>query len=155
MASLLLQATGRLALIFFLVTAAGWPTGAQDGYPIATGPDKVAIRGYDTVAYFTDARAVKGSADIEYLWQGTRWWFSSTDHRDLFAADPERYAPQFGGFCAEGLAVGELAPADPENWAVFDGKLYLASSAGNRAEWSKNPTRRIEHARTNWAGTKK
>ena len=88
----------------------------------------VAIGGYDPVSYFTDGRATKGSSDISQTWLGATWYFSNAKHRDAFASDPIRYAPQYGGFCALGTA-GEQASAniDPEAWRIVGGKLYLFS----------------------------
>ena len=88
----------------------------------------VAIMGYDTVAYFTDGKATKGSEDFAYEWLGTPWYFANAEHRDMFAADPEKYAPQFGGYCAVGVGVDGHAAEniDPETaWRIIDGKLYL------------------------------
>ena len=85
----------------------------------------LAIKGYDPVAYFTDGKPVRGLPEIEYEWDELRFHFASDEHRDLFKADPARYAPQFGNFCAMALSKGEIVVADPENWLVRDGKLYV------------------------------
>lgn len=86
----------------------------------------VAIEGYDTVAYFTEGKAVPGTAEISTDWEGVTWQFASAENRDRFIADPEAYAPQFGGLCAEGVAYGEIsANLAPEVFAIVDGKLYL------------------------------
>ncbi|MFQ5983540.1 MAG: YHS domain-containing (seleno)protein, partial [Woeseiaceae bacterium] len=71
--------------------------------------NNVAIHGYDTVAYFTDGKPTKGKKDFEHVWNDARWHFASATNRDLFTANPDRYAPQFGGYCAGGLAAGEYA----------------------------------------------
>jgi hypothetical protein len=88
----------------------------------------VAIGGYDPVSYFIDGRATKGSPDVSQTWLGATWHFSKATHRDAFASDPIRYAPQYGGFCSLGTA-GEQASAniDPEAWRIVGGKLYLFS----------------------------
>jgi hypothetical protein len=86
----------------------------------------VAIEGYDTVAYFTEGKAHAGSPAITHEWQGVVWQFASAENRDKFIADPEAYAPQFGGLCAEGVAYGEIsANLAPESFSIVDGKLYL------------------------------
>jgi hypothetical protein len=86
----------------------------------------VAIEGYDAVAYFTDDKGVPGDPGITTEWGGAIWWFASIEHRNMFVADPEAYAPQFGGLCAEGVAYGEIsANLSPEVFAIVDGKLYL------------------------------
>lgn len=90
----------------------------------------VAVEGYDVVAYFTDSKAVRGSADISYEWLGATWLFSTEDHRDRFAAEPITYAPQFGGLCAEGMAYAEMTVnIEPEAWQIIDGKLYFTAGA--------------------------
>jgi hypothetical protein len=92
---------------------------------IATGPYPVAIKGYDPVAYFTLGKPTRGRQNIWYEWDERRYLFSSTEHRDLFKADPVRYAPQFPDFCAMSLTRGEIVDANPEYWLVSDGKLYM------------------------------
>jgi len=85
----------------------------------------LAIKGYDPVAYFTDGKPTLGLASIEHEWDGRIYRFASAEHRDRFKADPARYAPQFGNFCAMALSMGQVVVADPENWLVSDGKLYV------------------------------
>ena len=113
--------------------------------------DDVAINGYDTVAYFTDGRATKGSAEYEVFWQDARWRFASAEHRRLFEAEPSRYAPQFGGWCAAGVANGEYYRVDAEVWAIVDGKLYLNYSREVRDRWMENSSERIAKAERVWA----
>ncbi len=112
--------------------------------------DKVAIHGYDTIAYFTEGKPMKGSAEFEKVWQDARWQFASATNRDLFTANPDRYAPQFGGYCAGGLAVGEYADVDPEAWTIVDGKLYLNKTMELRKVWRKAPEAHVEFAEYNW-----
>lgn len=85
----------------------------------------LAIKGYDPVAYFTDGKPVPGRAEFEFEWDDHRWRFASAEHRDLFKASPVRYAPQFGNYCAMALALNKVVVADPENWLISDGKLYV------------------------------
>jgi hypothetical protein len=85
----------------------------------------LAIRGYDPVTYFTDGKPTRGLPEFSHDWDEHRYLFSSAQHRDLFKADPVRYAPQFGNFCAMALAKGQVVIADPENWLISDGKLYV------------------------------
>jgi YHS domain-containing protein len=89
----------------------------------------LAIKGYDPVAYFTDGKPVRGLLEIEYDWDERRYRFSSAEHRELFKADPVHYAPQFGNYCAMALAKGEIVVANPENWLINDGKLYVFGKA--------------------------
>lgn len=95
----------------------------------------VAIKGYDPVAYFTESQAVEGSPEFSHQWLGATWQFSGAEHRDLFAANPISYAPQYGGHCADGLAYGDMTTnIDPEAWRIIDGKLYLNYDQGSAAE---------------------
>jgi YHS domain-containing protein len=88
----------------------------------------LAIKGYDPVAYFTLGKPIKGTADFAYDWDDHRYLFVSAEHRDRFKADPVRYAPQFGNYCAMALAKGQVVVANPENWLISDGKLYVFGS---------------------------
>jgi len=86
---------------------------------------RVVLQGYDPVAYFTESKPVKGDPKISYEWDGERYLFSKAGNRDKFSANPERYAPQFGGYCTGTLAGGGRAEADPQAWIISDGKLYV------------------------------
>jgi len=115
----------------------------------------VAIMGYDPVAYFTERRAVKGTPDYAYSWLGATWHFASPDHKELFARDPTKYAPQYGGHCSLGVAYGEsTANIDPEAWRIIDGKLYLNYSAVGSVEWEKRYTEHRAVAEAKWPGIK-
>jgi hypothetical protein len=92
---------------------------------IAAEKAPLAIKGYDPVAYFTDGKPERGRPDVEYEWDEHRYRFSSATHRDLFKADPVRYAPQFSDFCAMALTRGEVDEANPEYWLISEGKLYI------------------------------
>ena len=110
----------------------------------------VAIKGYDPVAYFTDSQAVKGSPEFSQQWLGATWQFSGAEHRDLFAANPISYAPQYGGNCAGGLAYGDMTTnIDPEAWRIIDGKLYLNYDQGVAAELEEVPGM-LEKVEANW-----
>jgi hypothetical protein len=118
--------------------------------PVATDSSVVAIKGYDTVAYFTEGRAIKGKKEFEISWRDARWHFVSAAHRDMFVANPERYAPKFGGFCANGMSKGKMAAADPEAWTIVDGKLYLKFNKAVRDRWRLDKAVRIKKAEKNW-----
>lgn len=112
------------------VVVAGIITSNLLPQPLETQPvfvaDGVAIGGTDPVAYFTEERAVAGSQAHSAQWNGATWWFVSVDNRDQFTANPEMFAPQYGGFCAWAVAEkGELYSTQPENWRIVDRKLYL------------------------------
>jgi len=119
---------------------------------------KLSISGYDTVAYFTDGKPVQGKSEFEYLWHKLRWRFASGEHRDLFVKDPNRYAPQYDGYCAMGVAesseVGHKDTVDPEAWAIVDGKLYLTHMQQAMETWQQNPAKYIKPADENWAAVK-
>ncbi|MBK8555049.1 MAG: YHS domain protein [Lewinellaceae bacterium] len=109
-----------------------------------------AIDGYDPVAYFTEGRPVKGNPDIVYTWKGATWHFSSKAHRDLFAAKPEQYAPQYDGYCAYGWAQGDAVKIEGEAWKIIDAKLYLNYDLSIQKKWEKNIPDYIQKADKNW-----
>lgn len=90
-----------------------------------SGASKTAVSGYDTVAFFTEAKPANGSPFIAADYQGATYFFASEEHKKMFTADPAKYAPQFGGFCAFGVGLGKLFPVDINTWQVRNGKLYL------------------------------
>lgn len=127
-------------------------------FPALAGKDEiynsrgVAINGTDTVAYFTNRTAVKGSPDYTHEWKGVVWRFSSAENRGRFAADPERYAPQYGGYCAYAVANNYTASTKPIAWHIEDGKLYLNYNRGVRAIWRGDIPGNIKSADANWPG---
>lgn len=110
----------------------------------------LAVDGYDVVAYFTDGKPTPGDKEHSYDWNGATWRFKSAAHRDLFAAAPEKYAPQFGGYCAWAVSQGYTADADPESWKIVDGKLYLNYNKKVQAQWEQDVAGLITKAETNW-----
>ena len=84
-----------------------------------------AVQGYDVVAYFTESKPVKGTKEFTVYHSGESWYFSSAENLKTFKASPEKYKPQFGGYCAYGMSRGYKAKTDPEAWTIVDGKLYL------------------------------
>ncbi len=111
-----------------------------------------AIGGYDPVAYHTENRPVKGTADHALQWRGATWLFASQDNRAAFEADPERFAPQYGGYCAYAVANGYTAKTDPDAFSVVEGKLYLNYSRRVRRIWERDVPANISAANTNWPG---
>ena len=128
----------RLLHTFLLLTLAlGFianPHPARAGGAVNT-LDGVAIKGYDPVAYFTLGKAAKGSEKLGYEWLGANWQFVSDANRQLFANDPMRYAPQYGGFCSVGMTAGRTFEVDPEAWRIIDSKLYLFGSKDVAQRW--------------------
>lgn len=139
-----------LLVVFCLV--AGFSVAAQKAEIFTKGGK--AIRGYDPVAYFTQGRPVKGAEAIQYSWRGSTWLFSSKNNRDAFAANPEKYAPQYGGYCAYGLSKGYKASTEPDAWSVVNGRLYLNYDLDVRDEWNKNRDERIKNADKFWPAVK-
>jgi len=109
-----------------------------------------AIRGYDPVAYFTEGKPVKGDVKLVYNWNKADWYFSSQKNLDLFKANSEKYAPQYGGYCAFGLSNGYKAPTDADAWTIENDKLYLNYNLQVRQEWNKDRQQRIKQADQNW-----
>lgn len=119
--------------------------------PVFASEDNTAINGYDTVAYFTEQEAIKGVKDHTYEWNGATWRFVSKQHLEAFRNNPEKYAPQYGGYCAWGLAAkNKLFPIDPESWKVVAGKLYLNYDAKVQERWLANTSHFISKADSNW-----
>ena len=110
----------------------------------------IAIKGYDTVAYFTMGKAVKGKSKYEHKWQNARWRFSSNKHKEMFQENPDLYAPRFGGFCAGGISIGQKAPIDPKAWLIVDGKLYLNYDKKTREDLKASTKATIDKANKNW-----
>ena len=119
--------------------------------PLPASAPRLAIKGYDPVAYFTPGKPMPGSADITYDWDGARWQFADTAHRELFQSDPDAYAPQYGGYCMLGMTTGNRGEINPEVWAIVDGKLYLNYDKSEQDEWRQNQAANIAQADQNWA----
>ena len=137
-------------LIFYPFQAFPW---AQD--PVNTNWWGVAIKGYDTVAYFTQGKPVKGSKKFEYYWNGATWRFANAKDLALFKANPEKYAPQYGGYCAYAVAWGDTADIDPNAWKIVDGKLYLNYDKATQKKWEQDIPGYIDRANLNWPGVLK
>lgn len=136
----------RFFALIFLVLACVRPAAADAVF----AENGVAVRGTDVVAYFTVGDAVPGKPEFRHDWNGAAWHFASAQNRDAFAADPQRYAPQYGGFCAWAVANNYTAPIDPEAWRIVDGKLYLNYSRFVQLRWDMSRAVNISKADTNW-----
>lgn len=110
----------------------------------------LAVDGYDPVAYFTDKKPVKGNKKFEYKWMDANWRFVSQAHLDQFRKDPEKYAPQYGGYCAWAVSQGYTAEIDPDAWKIVDGKLYLNYDKDVQEKWEKDVPGFIEKANKSW-----
>jgi YHS domain-containing protein len=141
----------------FLTLAAALPalgaaSMARAAEPTVFQRDGLAIGGTDPVAYFTQGAPVQGDAAFAADWMGARWTFASTDNRDTFLAEPERYAPAFGGYCAWAAAQGYVAPTVPEAWSIHEGRLYLNANLRIRRRWEQRLPTIIAEAEANWPG---
>jgi len=113
-----------------------------------------AVNGYDVVAYFKDGKPVEGKKTFLYQWNDAFWLFSTKQNLDSFSHNPEKYAPQFGGYCAYGVSEGHKAPTEPDAWTIVDGKLYLNYNKDVQQLWKKDIPGRIKKAEENWSKVK-
>jgi len=110
----------------------------------------LAIRGTDPVAYFTQGEVIEGSSEYEYEWEGATWRFSSEENQTLFAENPEQYAPQYGGYCAQAMSEGNVVSIDPQAWKIVDDKLYLNYSKEVQQQWVQDIDGHITQADENY-----
>jgi hypothetical protein len=143
----------RLTLLLALFGAALGllPAAQAKEAPIYTGTfSNTAVGGYDPVAYFTDHRPVKGDKRFALSHAGAEWLFVTAENRDRFAAQPQRYAPQYGGYCAWAVSQGYTASGDPQFWKIVDDKLYLNYDASVQMKWERDIPGFIAKANQNW-----
>lgn len=138
-----------LSLSLAIVPAAV-PAASNPAPAVYSAEDGLAAGGYDVTAYFTDGRPVRGSAKHELMIRGVTWRFASAESKARFQADPEAYAPQFGGYCAWAVSQGYLASGDPEQWKIVDGKLYLNFNQRAKELWEADQAAAIERGSSNW-----
>jgi YHS domain-containing protein len=145
-----------LAAIAGLALAMSAPSYAvkQTGGEFNTLYAGIGIKGYDPVGYFTDNKAMVGDPQITAEYGGVTWRFASAKHRDMFVKEPEKYVPQYGGFCSLGVGVADkLFDVDPEKgWTVFEGKLYMNFDAEANTAFRRKPVEVIHQADRNWPG---
>lgn len=134
-------------VVHLALLAASWL--AMSIPPVAAETAPLAIKGYDPVAYFTVGKAVRGVPQIEHEWDEHRYRFSRAQHRELFQADPVRYAPQFAGLCAVSLSRGLIIEANPEYWLISDGKLYLFGGPEGPKRFRQDLARNVAKANEN------
>jgi YHS domain-containing protein len=119
------------------------------------GDDRLALKGYDPVAYFTDKRPMIGNAQFQYEWDGAIYRFASAKHLELFKAEPDRYLPQYDNWCTASVAKGLKVYGNPEWWLVVDGRLYLFGKPIGPGLMSKDPAAMKAKADENWATVSK
>ena len=141
----------KTLLRFFVIVVACVPFAGRAEKPVNTTLFGVAIKGYDPVAYFTEGKPRKGDAKLVHEWNGAKWYFATAEHRDAFKAEPEKYAPQFGGYCAWAVSQNYTAGVDPETaWKLVNGKLYLNYSRDVQKKWEQDVPGNIAKGEVNW-----
>lgn len=117
---------------------------------VSTGGSDVAIQGYDSHAYWTRAIPTKGADDFKVVYKGVPWHFVTQADADSFAADPARYAPQFGGFCTRAMSFKKVVDGDPEVWRIFEDRLYLFARPVGGRKFDGNEAAMIAKAQAHW-----
>jgi len=140
---------GRIAAVVLFVVTAATSAAAQR---VNADRQGLAVKGYDVVAYFVDGRAVSGDARFEHTVDGVRYRFASAANRDRFAREPQRFLPQYGGFCAFAVSRGHTADTDPLAWRIVDGRLFLNYDRSVQREWEGDVKGNVAKADTNWPG---
>lgn len=140
----------RKLFLSLAVLALALPAFAQTKILLNLDKSGLAIQGYDPVAFFTDGKPVKGKPELGLRYNGALYYFASKDHRDAFKADPAKYEPAFGGYCAYGVSRGKLVEIDVEAFQIVDGKLLLQYSKGVRDDFNKDTKGNLAKASTNW-----
>ena len=136
--------TARIAFALLLSAAAA---------TALAGDARLVLKGYDPVAYFTEGRPTRGESRFAYEWDEGRYHFANAKHREMFVKDPERFAPQFGGYCTGSMSRGVRNEGNPEGWVIADGKLYVFGEAKFRKIALEDPSfipARLEKARSNY-----
>ncbi len=139
-------------VLFFMIALTCFAARAQQSPVYET--KKGAINGYDVVAYFTEGRAVEGKPELVYRYENADWHFSSNETLAAFKADPAKYLPQYGGYCAFGCSRGYKAPTEADAFTIVAGKLYLNYNKEVRTEWNKDRDALIKKADANWPSVK-
>ncbi len=143
---------GRVLLLaagLLIASTMAWAGNA----PVYTGLlSNTGAGGYDVVSYFEQQQAVPGSSNLTSEYQGATWRFSSAEHLARFEANPERYAPAYGGYCAWAVSQGYLAKGDPRHWTIVDDRLYLNFSQSVQDTWLQDTEGFIQQADRNWPG---
>jgi len=143
-----------LAVAAGLIVGAAGPALAADEVNVSRGltaeSAPLALHGYDPVAYFTESAPTQGSAEHAVVHAGATYYFASEESREAFEADPERYAPAFGGFCAYGVSVGKKFDGDPRYWAIEGDRLYLNLNAEIARTFQKDVAGNVAKAEARW-----
>ena len=117
---------------------------------VPPGSDRIALKGYDPVAYFTLSTPTPGMAEYDYVYDGVRYYFANARHRDMFKANPAKYAPQFGGNCANNMANGQRRESDPTVWVIIGDKLYVFAGTAGAERFRSDAQTAALKAAANW-----
>jgi len=142
----------RYILINIFLVVASLTSFAQESEIFA--PEGMAINGYDPVAIFRESKTVKGFDSLSYTWMDASWYFASRENLEAFMNDPERYAPQYGGYCAYGVSEGHKSPTEIDTWTIVDDKLYFNYNRNVKKKWDQDRERRIKRADEQWKTVK-
>lgn len=134
-----------------LAVAACASPSLADPVSAINAPMGLALHGYDPVAYFRDASPTPGRPEHSLEWGGATWRFATAENRSAFEAEPQRYAPAYGGYCAYAMSINRIADIDPHAWEIVDGKLYLNNNKAIHVLWSAGKRGRIAKGDRNWA----
>jgi YHS domain-containing protein len=139
-------------LVVALVAALVYPADSSEP-PVApvNTTDGVGLKGYDPVAYFSNGQPTKGTSQYRFQWKGINYRFASAEDLERFKADPEKYLPQYGGYCAYAMSINRIADISPTEWTIFGGKLYLNNNFISQTLWSLDKSGRTETGDRNWA----
>ena len=148
-----IKSTGKKLTLMTALLGTSFSLMAAD-IDMSVDENDLAIKGYDPVAYFTDAGAVQGNPQFSATYKNAIYHFASSENRDQFKADPQAFAPQYGGYCAFGVAMGKKFETDPQAWKIEDGKLYLNLDKTVQQRWLEDTQGFIQDANTHWTSIK-
>ena len=135
---------------FLMVMACAAVVGSAAEPMSALAQERLGLKGYDPVAYFTLSAPTPGVVEYEYVLDGVRYRFANARHRDMFKANPDKYAPQFGGSCAMNMASGTRRESDPTTWVISNGNLYIFAGAGGAERFRQDAEANAIKATANW-----
>ena len=141
-----------LVVVLGLIVGIAGPAagGAVAPVPAVNAQEGIGLKGYDPVAYFISRAPTQGSEQYSYVWKGITYLFASGENLQLFKADPEKYLPQYGGYCAYAISIDRIADINPSRWAIVNGKLYLNNNFFSQSLWSLKKSARIISGDRNW-----
>ena len=139
-----------VVLAFVAGVTASALAGPDSPVPAVNAPEGIGLKGYDPVAYFINGAPTQGAEQYSFVWKSVTYRFASSENLERFKADPEKYLPQYGGYCAYAMALNRTADIDPSRWAIVNGKLYLNNGFVAEKLWSLNKSGNIASGDRNW-----